>query len=53
MTFAAIVARAGGIGGLGIPFENGELSLTALNDEPAHGVAAFETTDVTAEFLKC
>src|SRR5580658_2992970 len=46
--FAAIVARAGRIGGFLGPLEDGQLRTVAVDDEPAHGILALLTADFTS-----
>src|SRR5260221_12190527 len=50
--FPAVVARAGRIGRLRVPFEHRELRIAALNHKPVNWRAGDCSADFTSEFLK-
>ena len=52
VAFAAVVAGAGGFGGFVGPLEYGEVGITALDYEPADGIAGDDAANFTSEFLK-
>jgi hypothetical protein len=41
MSFAAVVARARRVGGFPGPFEDGQLRVAAMDDDPANRTVAF------------
>ena len=52
MGFPAEVPCSGRIGGLRVPFENGELRIAALNHKPVNRITGYRAADFTSEFLK-
>ena len=50
MGLAAVVPCPGRIGGLGVPFDNSEVRVSALNHEPVNGVGGYPSADFTTKF---
>src|SRR5262249_6283405 len=51
MCFAAVVPCPVGTGCLGVPFENRELRISALNHKPVNRIAGYQSANFTPEFL--
>ena len=51
MSFAAVVPCPAGAGCLGVPFENRELRISALNHKPVNRIAGYQSANFTPEFL--
>jgi hypothetical protein len=41
------------IGRLGVPFDNSEVRVSALNHEPVNGICGYYSADFTTEFAYC
>jgi hypothetical protein len=52
MGFSAEMAGSGSIGCVGIPLEDGELGIAALNDKPVIWMAGDPSADFAPKFLK-
>jgi len=53
MGFSAEVPCSRRAGCFRVPFENGKVQVSALNDKPVHGIAGDGAADFATEFLNC